>query len=65
MKRLLLIAVVFCLFFKNYTFAQPYEFQLAPSGTTTDFMKFVPKQFTYNGTNYATGKVTDYLYIIN
>ncbi|MFZ4414226.1 MAG: T9SS type A sorting domain-containing protein [Bacteroidales bacterium] len=42
----------------NYTFAQPYEFQLAPSGTTTDFMKFVPKGFTYNGTNYVTGYLT-------
>ncbi len=52
------LTIVFGLFIKSYTFAQPYEFQLTPSGTTSDFMKFVPKGFTYNGTNYVTGYLT-------
>lgn len=43
------------LIFSFNSLAQPYPFILSPSGTTTNFMKFVPKQFTFNGTNYATG----------
>ena len=50
-----ILPLVFVLFFSRSTLAQPYPFVLSPSGTTTNFMKFVPKQFTYNGTNYATG----------
>lgn len=46
---------VFGLIFSLSSLAQPYPLVLSPSGTTTNFMKFVPKQFTYNGTNYATG----------
>ena len=48
-----LIAV--SLFFINTSFAQLNGFVLTPSGTTTEFMKFVPKNYTFNGTNYATG----------
>jgi hypothetical protein len=56
--KTILLTIVFGLFIKNFTFAQPYEFQLMPAGTTTNFMKFVPRGFTYNGTNYATGYLT-------
>ncbi|HMT77540.1 MAG TPA: hypothetical protein PKA44_07485 [Saprospiraceae bacterium] len=33
-------------------------FVLTPSGTTDNFMKFVPKGFTVSGTNYVTGYLT-------
>jgi len=56
--KVVLLVLVLGLLIKNYTLAQPYGFQLVPSGTTTDFMKFVPKGFTYNGTNYVTGYLT-------
>lgn len=56
--KAVVLAIVFSLFIKNYTFGQLNEFQLIPSGTTTNFMKFVPKGFTYNGTNYVTGYLT-------
>lgn len=56
--KAILITFVFGIFIKSYTFAQLNGFQLVPSGTTTDFMKFVPKGFTYNGTNYVTGYLT-------
>jgi hypothetical protein len=42
----------------NNAFAQLNGFTLTPSGTTTNFMKFVPKGFAYNGTNYVTGYLT-------
>ena len=50
-----LLPVTLSLILSFSSLAQPYPFILSPSGTTTNFMKFVPKQFTYNGTNYATG----------
>ena len=50
-----LLPVTFSLIFSFSALAQPYPIVLSPSGTTTNFMKFVPKGFTYNGTNYATG----------
>jgi len=56
--KTVVLTIIFSLFIKNYTFGQLNEFQLIPSGTTTNFMKFVPKGFTYNGTNYATGYLT-------
>jgi hypothetical protein len=56
--RAVLLVLALGLLIQNYTLAQPYGFQLVPTGTTTDFMKFVPKGFTYNGTNYVTGYLT-------
>jgi len=61
-KKNYMVAILFTialgLFINNYAVAQLNEFQLMPSGTTTNFMKFVPKAYTYNGTNYVTGYLT-------
>lgn len=45
-------------FAANYSHAQLNGFVLTPSGTTTDFMKYVPMIQPYNGTNYITGFLT-------
>ncbi len=52
------VALIAISLFYNTSFAQLNGFVLTPSGTTTEFMKFVPKQYTYNGINYATGYVS-------
>ena len=42
----------------NYGYAQLNGFVLTPSGTTNNFMKYVPMIQPYNGTNYITGFLT-------
>lgn len=42
----------------NIAYSQLNGFVLTPSGTTDNFMKFVPKGFTVSGTNYVTGYLT-------
>jgi hypothetical protein len=54
----LLTTIAFGLIYSFSSLAQPYPFVLSPTGTSTNFMKFLPKQFTFNGTNYATGYLT-------
>lgn len=39
-------------------FTQENGFVLTPSGTTTEFMKFIPAIEQYNGKNYVTGYLT-------
>ncbi|MCO5257571.1 MAG: T9SS type A sorting domain-containing protein [Lentimicrobium sp.] len=39
-------------------FTQLNGFVLNPSGTTSDFMKYIPRIEQYNGTNYVTGYLT-------
>lgn len=52
------ITLMLGLFNTNYSFAQVNGFVLTPSGTTDNFMKYVPMIQQYNGTNYITGFLT-------
>ncbi len=52
------LVLILGLFSTNSSFAQLNGFVLTPSGTTDNFMKFVPKGFTVSGTNYVTGYLT-------
>ena len=55
-KVSLILAFVMLTAFNGFT--QVNGFVLTPSGTTTEFMKFVPKIQQYNGQNYVTGFLT-------
>jgi len=57
-SAIVIISAIFGISYAGTAYAQLNGFVLTPSGTTTNFMKFVPKAFTYNGTNYATGYLT-------
>lgn len=50
--------LVILAFLTNYGYAQLNGFVLTPSGTTNNFMKYVPMIQPYNGTNYITGFLT-------
>ncbi|MFH1120744.1 MAG: T9SS type A sorting domain-containing protein [Bacteroidota bacterium] len=52
------LALMLGLFSTKNALAQLNGFVLTPSGTTDNFMKFVPKGCTVNGTNYVTGYLT-------
>lgn len=56
--NLLVLSIFICFLSSLNVQAQLNSFTLSPSGTTANFMKFVPKGFTYNGTNYVTGYLT-------
>ncbi len=45
-------------FLANYSYGQLNGFVLTPSGTTNNFMKYVPMIQPYNGTNYITAFLT-------
>lgn len=59
-KNIIYTALVLVLSYLSIgnSIAQLNGFVLTPSGTTDNFMKYVPKGFTVNGTNYVTGYLT-------
>lgn len=52
----ILIAIV--LLFTHFGYAQLNGFQLTPSGNTENYMKYIRKAVSVNGTSYYTGYLT-------